>query len=115
MPQSAAKQSSGIFVSYRSEDTAGYGRQLKELLRKRFGKDQVFWAKDSIGAGREFEQAIKDKLDSCQVLLAVIGRHWLSSVTMPNSARSASRGYSNSGNRDSRIGFRVVAVVAGMR
>jgi formylglycine-generating enzyme required for sulfatase activity len=80
MTRAATRQNSKIFISYRSEDTAGYGRQLKEALRQRFGTDQVFWAKDSIPPGRDFEQAIKKALNSCEVLLVVIGQHWLLSA-----------------------------------
>lgn len=78
MPQTAVQLSPKIFVNYRSVDTAGYGRQLKDLLKRRFGHGQVFFAKDDIEFGQHFERVIDEALDSCRVLLAVIGRNWFS-------------------------------------
>src|SRR5437588_12593934 len=77
MQQPVSRQTPSIFVSYRTEDTAGYGRQLKNTLSDYFGEDQVFWAKDSIEIGDEFEDAIRRALSSCHILLAVIGKNWL--------------------------------------
>ena len=72
-----------IFVSYRRIDTAGITARICKLLRKRFGGDSlfldvapVFRDVRTVPLG-DFRQAIRDYLDQCDVLLAVIGRQWM--------------------------------------
>ena len=65
-----------IFISYRREDTAGHVLALLPELRRHFG-DRVFKDTDNIPPGEDFVRFIKSELDSCSVLLAVIGRDWL--------------------------------------
>jgi hypothetical protein len=67
-----------IFISYRREDTAGYAGRIYDDLAKRFGDDQVFMDIDTIRPGSDFIQVITEALDGCDVVLAVIGRRWLS-------------------------------------
>jgi len=66
-----------IFVSYRREDAAYPAGWLFDRLADRFGKDQVFKDVDSIQLGDDFAEAISDAVGSCDVLLAVIGKQWL--------------------------------------
>jgi hypothetical protein len=68
--------SRGIFLSYRREDTAPYARLLQFQLRERFPDARVFMDVDSIDAGLEFAQVIREAVDSCAVLVALIGRQW---------------------------------------
>jgi tetratricopeptide (TPR) repeat protein len=68
--------SEGIFLSYRREDAAPYARLLKYQLSERFPAAQVFMDLDSIEAGRDFAEAINEALNSCAVLVALIGRQW---------------------------------------
>jgi TIR domain len=65
-----------IFISYRREDSAGHVLALLPALRRHFG-DRVFKDTDNIPPGEDFVRLIKRELDSCSVLLAVIGRDWL--------------------------------------
>jgi len=65
-----------IFISYRREDSAGHVLALLPALRRQFG-DRVFKDTDNIPPGDNFVRSIKRELDSCSVLLAVIGRDWL--------------------------------------
>jgi hypothetical protein len=65
-----------IFISYRREDSAGHVLALLPALRRQFG-DRVFKDTDNIPPGENFVRFIKNELDSCSVLLAVIGRDWL--------------------------------------
>lgn len=69
---------SGIFISYRREDAAGHAGRLYDRLRERFGTDTVFIDVSGIEAGTDFVQAIERAVGSCDVLLIVIGRAWLS-------------------------------------
>jgi hypothetical protein len=68
----------GIFISYRRSDTAGWAGRLSDLLSKHFGVDVVFMDTESIKAGINFRTAIEASISSCEVLLVLIGPHWLS-------------------------------------
>lgn len=68
-----------IFISYRRADNAaGYSRSMAQALRRAFGRKQVFRDIRSIPAGQKFSEYIRSELDSCKVMLVVIGNHWLS-------------------------------------
>lgn len=73
-----AKQFSGIFVSYRRDDCAGHAGRLSDKLIARFGEDQIFMDIDNIEPGEDFVQVIEKAVSSCEILIAMIGRHWLS-------------------------------------
>ena len=68
---------SGIFISYRREDSEGQARALSIALAKYVGEDSVFMDVDSIALGRDFRQALHERLETCDVLLALIGPGWL--------------------------------------
>jgi hypothetical protein len=68
--------SRGIFLSYRREDAAPYARLLQFQLRERFPDARVFLDMDSIDPGLDFAEVIREALDSCAVLVALIGRQW---------------------------------------
>ena len=68
--------SGGIFLSYRREDAAPYARLLQYQLRERFPDARVFMDLDSIEAGLDFAEVIRDAVDSSAVLVALIGRQW---------------------------------------
>ena len=69
--------SSRIFISYRREDSAGHVLALLPALRRRFGVERIAKDTDSIPPGQDFLEFIKHELESCSVLLAIIGRDWL--------------------------------------
>ena len=66
-----------IFISYRRDDTEGYAGRLFHDLSERFGKDSVFMDVAGIEPGRDFRRVIEQQIASCGVLLAVIGKAWL--------------------------------------
>jgi hypothetical protein len=68
--------SQGIFLSYRGADTAAYARLLQRDLKERFPASRVFMDLDSIEAGVDFADHIRDAVGSCAVLVALIGRQW---------------------------------------
>jgi hypothetical protein len=68
-----------IFISYRREDSSGYARLLFEKLEERFGPGNVFMDIDSVAPGVDFLEDINSNVSSCDILLALIGRNWLSS------------------------------------
>lgn len=71
-----------IFVSYRHADNAaGYAMDLARILRETFGERHVFRDTRSIPPGVDFGAFIRQMLESCTVMLVVIGRHWASEQT----------------------------------
>ena len=67
---------SGIFISYRREDSAGWTGRLSEHLRERFGAESIFMDIDTIQPGIDFTEALQKAVSSCEVLLAMIGPEW---------------------------------------
>jgi TIR domain len=65
-----------IFISYRRDDSAGFAGRLAENLGRVFGRDRVF-IDVHIPPGSDFVDAIERVVGSCDVLIAVIGRRWL--------------------------------------
>jgi hypothetical protein len=69
---------SGIFISYRREDSAAYAGRLYDRLSAHFGAAQVFMDVDDIPPGADFAWHIDAKVDSCDAMIVVIGKEWLS-------------------------------------
>ena len=67
----------GVFISYRREEAAGHAGRLRDRLIARFGENQVFMDVDAIEPGLDFAEEIAAAVESCQILLAVIGKEWL--------------------------------------
>jgi hypothetical protein len=66
-----------VFISYRREDSEGQARALFQDLVARLGRESVFMDVDSIGLGRDFRQVLQERLATCDVMLALIGRDWV--------------------------------------
>jgi hypothetical protein len=66
-----------IFVSYRREDAAADARGIRDALADRFGPANVFMDVDNLLAGQRFDKKLSEALDSCDVLIAVMGRRWM--------------------------------------
>ena len=69
-----------IFMSYRREDTDYPAAWLYGLLASQFSGDQVFKDVDSIELGEDFVEVITTAVESCEVLLALIGHRWLTAA-----------------------------------
>lgn len=80
MAQPPATQFSGIFVSYRRDDSSGHAGRLFDNLAKHFGPDQIFMDIDTIEPGEDFVTVIENAVGSCEILIVMIGRHWLSNA-----------------------------------
>ncbi|MBI5958442.1 MAG: SUMF1/EgtB/PvdO family nonheme iron enzyme [Chloroflexi bacterium] len=63
-----------IFICYRRDDAGGYALLLRERLEKHF---EVFQDITSIPPGADFRKVIANGVGSCDVLIAMIGKHWL--------------------------------------
>ncbi len=77
MGDEVSAASSRIFISYRREDSARHVLALLPALRKHYGADRVFKDTDTIPPGVDFLKFIKRELATCSVMLAIIGREWL--------------------------------------
>ena len=69
--------SSGVFISYRRQESSGLAGRLFDRLAPRFGEDRVFMDVDRIELGVDFADVIAHEVSTCAVLLAIIGPHWL--------------------------------------
>jgi hypothetical protein len=70
----------GVFISYRREDTGGAAGRLYDRLRAHFGSDRVFRDVDTIAPGDRFDRAIDERLARADVVVALIGRDWITSA-----------------------------------
>ena len=78
MPPSSTQKFSGIFVSYRRDDSSGHAGRLADRLVEHFGRNRIFMDIDTIEPGEDFVAVIENAVSSCDILIAVIGRNWLS-------------------------------------
>src|SRR5215475_5195525 len=69
---------SGIFISYRRGDTGPIAHRLHDALGALFGAEAVFIDVVDIDAGDDFGAVIEEKVGFCDVVLALIGKDWLS-------------------------------------
>jgi TIR domain len=75
-----------VVISYRREDTPGGAGRLRQDLGAHFGRDNVFLDIDAIPPGVDWVEEIEKTVSSSDVLLPVIGLHWLT-VTDENGQR----------------------------
>ena len=66
-----------IFISYRWSDTRWFAVLLTISIKQRLPSLDVFLDVASIEPGLDFEAVLATTLDRAQVLLALIGRDWL--------------------------------------
>jgi Flp pilus assembly protein TadD len=66
-----------IFISYRRDDAAYVTGHINDRLCREFGAESIFTDVDNIALGVDFRSVLDEKVGQCQILLAVIGDHWL--------------------------------------
>jgi formylglycine-generating enzyme required for sulfatase activity len=69
--------SARVFISYRRDDSAGHAGRVHDRLAHEFGNNLLFMDVDSIPLGSDFIKVLREEVAKCDVLLAVIGNHWL--------------------------------------
>ncbi len=77
----------GIFISYRRQDAPGYAGRLYDSLAAHFGEGVIFMDIGAIKPGQNFADRINEALNSCDVLLAVIGPQWATITDADGSRR----------------------------
>src|SRR5213596_405363 len=68
----------GVFISYRRSETASEAATLYRQLAQSFGPDQVFMDSRVIQPGNSLPETIREHLASCNALVALIGKEWVS-------------------------------------
>jgi hypothetical protein len=66
-----------IFISYRRDDSAGHAGRVHDRLVTEFGRDVLFMDVDAVPLGSNFVKVLGEEVGKCDMLLAVIGPHWL--------------------------------------
>jgi hypothetical protein len=75
-----------IFINYRRDDDAGFTQALYSRLEQAFSAERLFMDIDNIAPGLDFVQVLNDEVARCDVVIAVVGKNWLS-VTDETGAR----------------------------
>lgn len=65
-----------VFVNYRTGDEESAATMIARELSRRFGPERIFFASNSIEAGRRFPVELVRAVEECEALLAVIGPRW---------------------------------------
>jgi DNA-binding transcriptional regulator of glucitol operon len=66
-----------ILISYRRDDSPGTAGRIFDRLVERYGRDRVFMDIDNMPFGVDFEEHLREVLNGCGVLLAIIGPDWI--------------------------------------
>lgn len=77
MNAAESQPSAPIFLSYRREDSKDVTFRLHDDLEHLLGTGKVFIDLASITPGHPWPQLIRDRLNSAEVVLIMIGRDWL--------------------------------------
>lgn len=77
---SGSPRGRAIFLSYRRDDAEGEAGRLFDDLAAQFGESSVFMDVAGIEVGRDFRKAIDESVSGCGVLLAIIGKDWISAT-----------------------------------
>ena len=76
-----------VFISYRRGDSAGHAGRLRDTLEQTLGPDEVFQDVTSLAPGEHFGAAIHERIGSADVVLVVIGRHWVDALDATGARR----------------------------
>jgi hypothetical protein len=66
-----------IVISYRREDSKWIADRIFDRLEGHYGRGNVFMDIDSIPFGLDFRDHIRETLDRCDVMVALIGPNWI--------------------------------------
>ena len=66
-----------IFISYRRDDSSAWARLVYDRLSQYFSQSDIFIDVDAIKPGVDFVEAIEASVGSSDVLIAIIGKRWL--------------------------------------
>jgi hypothetical protein len=66
-----------IVISYRREDSKWIADRIFDRFETHYGKGNVFMDIDSIPFGLDFRDHIRETLDRCDVMVALVGPNWI--------------------------------------
>jgi hypothetical protein len=66
-----------VFISYRRDDSRYQARMIYHAFERVLGRESVFMDVDSISPGSNYRKILKEWVDQCDVLLALIGPGWI--------------------------------------
>jgi TIR domain len=69
-----------IFLSFRHEDSGAAARSLHDALGARFGPNNIYFFFERRVPGRDYLPDIRDAIVASQVVLAIVGKRWLTAV-----------------------------------
>jgi endonuclease G len=78
---------SRIFISYRRSDSGDITGRIYDHLLDRFDKDELFKDVDSIRASSDYRDAVRKAIESCDVVLVIIGPTWASAADAQGNRR----------------------------
>ena len=68
-----------VFINYRRSDSGGYAGRIYDALTAHSDEWSIFMDIDAIDPGADFTEVIDESLETCDAVVAVIGRSWLQS------------------------------------
>jgi esterase/lipase superfamily enzyme len=77
LPAPSVTSKPRVFISYRRTESARYVSALHDRLSAALGRAQVFTDVDSIPAGSDFTDSVRNAIARSDVMLVVIGDRWL--------------------------------------
>ena len=80
-PLSANQPSESIFICYRRQDSGDTVDRIYQRLKQEFPRNTLFRDLDSIPPGADFPARIKQALQTCCIVLVVIGPDWYKITT----------------------------------
>ena len=86
LPKGGRVNGGKVFLNYRRDDSEGYVGRLYDHLSQRF-PGRIFRDVTGLRPGEDFVNALDREGVSCKVLLAIIGKRWLSSADVAGRRR----------------------------
>lgn len=77
----------GVFISYRRSDSAAFAGRIADYFAYNYPDIRVFFDVNAIEPGQDFVQAIRSRIESSEVVLAMIGESWLNAADGSGSRR----------------------------
>jgi hypothetical protein len=77
VPLVQARLKNKIFISYRRGESIDIAGRIYDRLIGAFPRNSVFKDVDNIPLGVDFREILKKELELCSVLLAIVGKNWL--------------------------------------
>ena len=69
-----------VFISYRRDDSRYQARMVYSAFTQVVARENVFMDIDSIPLGTDFRKILKEWVEQCDLLLALIGPGWINAV-----------------------------------